>query len=284
MSVRSLPVHGVTRRRSRSRDAAAIGTPWIVVPPALFAVLFLSLPTLALLIRMPWGSLGEIYRDQGVWTALRLSAESSLEATAASLVFGVPLAWMLARLRAPGMGLVRAIVTIPLVLPPVIGGVALFAAFGRNGILGRPIHTVLGMDIPFSFASIVIAQAFVSMPFLVVTVEGAFRISDRGVEEAAATLGASRSRIFTRVTLPIVYPAIVAGSVLCWARALGEFGATLILGGNVPGVTQTLPTLGLKIFTRDPSAAPAVAMPLMIVAIVVLGVLRDKWLRPAASA
>lgn len=271
-------------RRSTSRDAAALGTPLVVVPPALLAVLFLLLPALALLIRTPWGSLGEIYRDQGVWTALRLSVESSLEATAASLVFGVPLAWLLARFRMPGMGIVRAVVTIPLVLPPVIGGVALFAAFGRNGILGRPIHTVLGTDIPFSYPSIVIAQTFVSMPFLVVTVEGAFRIADRGVEEAAATLGASRTRIFTRVTLPLVLPAIVAGSVLCWARAFGEFGATLIIGGNLPGVTQTLPTLMLKIFQTDPSAAPALGLPSMIVAIVVLGALRDKWLRSAASA
>jgi molybdate transport system permease protein len=284
VSARSRPLRAVTARRSRSRDAAALGTPLVIVPPALLAVLFLLLPTLALLIRTPWGSIGEIYRDQGVWTALRLSATSSLEATAASLVFGVPLAWMLARFRMPGMGIIRAIVTIPLVLPPVIGGVALFAAFGRNGILGRPIHTVLGMDIPFTYPAIVIAQTFVSMPFLVVTVEGAFRIADRGIEEAAATLGASRTRIFTRITLPLVFPAIVAGSVLCWARALGEFGATLLFGGNLPGVTQTLPTLVLKIFQTDPSAAPALALPLMIVAIVVLGALRDKWLRPAASA
>jgi len=175
-------------------------------------------------------------------------------------------------------------VTIPLVLPPVIGGVALFNALGRNGILGDPIHTVLGRDLPFSFPAIVLAQTFVAMPFLVITVEGAFRIADRGVEEAAATLGASRSRIFLRVTLPLVLPAVLLGSVLCWARALGEFGATLLVGGNVRGVTQTLPTLVLSVFNNEPADAPALALPLIVVAVVVIGALRDTWLRPMASS
>jgi molybdate transport system permease protein len=266
------------------RRRSGLGTPAVVVPPALVGVLFLLLPTLALLVRTPWTRLGAIYRDQHVWTALRISLESSLEATALALVFGVPLAWMLARLRIPGIGLARAVVTIPLVLPPVIGGVALFNGFGRNGILGHPIHSVLGHDLPFSFAGIVLAQVFVAMPFLVITVEGAFRIADRGVEEAAATLGASRSRIFLRVTVPLVLPAIVAGTVLCWARALGEFGATLLFGGNVRGTTQTLPTLVLSVFQSDPADAPALALPLMAVAVIVLVALRDRWLRTAASA
>jgi molybdate transport system permease protein len=261
-----------------------LGTPFVVVPPTVIGVLFLLLPTLAILIRTPWSRLGSIYQRQGVWTALRLSAESSLEATALSLIFGVPLAWALARVRLPGMGVVRAVVTIPLVLPPVIGGVALFNALGRNGVLGDPIHAVLGRDLPFSFPAIVLAQTFVAMPFLVITVEGAFRIADRGVEEAAATLGASRSRTFLRVTLPLVLPAIVLGSVLCWARALGEFGATLLVGGNVRGVTQTLPTLVLSVFNNDPADAPALALPLMAVAVIVIGALRDSWLRPMASA
>jgi molybdate transport system permease protein len=268
---------------TRARRRTGLATPAVVVPPAVVGVLFLLLPTVALLVRTPWTRLGAIYRDQHVWTALRISLESSLEATAASLVFGVPLAWMLARLAIPGMGLARAIVTIPLVLPPVIGGVALFNALGRNGILGRPIHTAFGQDLPFSYQGIVLAQIFVAMPFLVITVEGAFRIADRGVEEAAATLGASRSRIFLRVTVPLVMPAIIAGSVLCWARALGEFGATLLFGGNVQGSTQTLPTLVLSVFQHDPADAPALALPLMAVAIVVLVGLRDRWLRPVAS-
>jgi molybdate transport system permease protein len=269
---------------TRARRGTGLGTPLIAVPPAVLGVAFLLLPTLALLARTPWTRLGSIYRDEHVWTALRISIESSLEATALSLIFGVPLAWMLARLRVPGIGLARAIVTIPLVLPPVIGGVALFNGFGRNGMLGRPIHSVLGQDLPFSFPGIVLAQVFVAMPFLVITVEGAFRISDRGVEEAAATLGASRSRIFLRVTVPLVLPAIVAGAVLCWARALGEFGATLLFGGNQQGTTQTLPTLVLTVFNNNPADAPALALPLMLVAVLVLIGLRDKWLRSAAAS
>jgi molybdate transport system permease protein len=272
----------VSTARSRRRGAG-LRTPLAIVPPAAIGILFLLLPTLALLVRMPWGRLGAIYRDQAVWTALRLSIESSLEATVASLVLGVPLAWVLARVRIPGMGAVRAIVTFPLVLPPVIGGVALFDALGRNGMLGQPIHSVLGHDLPFSFAGIVVAQTFVAMPFLVVTVEGAFRIADRGVEEAAATLGASRSRIFARITVPLVLPAIVAGSVLCWARALGEFGATFLFGGNNPGTTRTVPTAVLTVFNNDPADAPALSLPLLAVALVVLVGLRDRWLRPVAS-
>jgi molybdate transport system permease protein len=274
----------MTPPRRANRRAGGLGTPFVVVPPALIGVLFLLLPSAAVLLRTPWGRLGSIYRRQGVWTALRISLESSLEATALSVLFGVPLAWTLARIRVPGMGVVRAIVTIPLVLPPVIGGVALFNALGRNGILGDPIHGLLGRDLPFSFPAIVLAQVFVAMPFLVITVEGAFRISDRGVEEAAATLGASRSRIFLRVTLPLVVPAILLGAVLCWARALGEFGATLLIGGNVRGVTQTLPTLVLSVFNNDPADAPALALPLMAVAVIVIGALRDTWLRPVAAS
>jgi molybdate transport system permease protein len=274
----------VIGRRARARRGAGLGTPAVVVPPAIIGVLFLLIPTLALVVRTPWHDLGRIYRGEGVWTALRLSVESSLEATVASLVFGVPIAWLLARLRVPGMGLVRAIVTIPLVLPPVIGGVGLFDGYGRNGMLGHPIHSVLGQDLPFTFSGIVVAQTFVAMPFLVITVEGAFRIADRGVEEAAATLGASRGRIFSRVTVPLVMPAIVAGSVLCWARALGEFGATLLFGGNVRGVTQTLPTAVLTVFDDNPADAPALSLPLIAVALIVLVALRDKWLRPVAAS
>ena len=260
------------------------GTPLLVVPPAVLGVLLLAVPTAAILIRTPWSRLGAIYQDRGVWTALRVSLESSLEATLLSVLLGVPLAWMLARLHVPGLGIVRALVTIPLVLPPVIGGVALFAALGRNGILGRPIHAVAGQDLPFTFPAIVLAQTFVAMPFLVITVEGAFRIADRGVEEAAATLGASRSRIFLRVSLPLVGPAILLGTVLCWARALGEFGATLLVGGNSRGLTQTLPTLVLTVFNDNPADAPALALPLIAVALLVLGTLRDSWLRPLASS
>jgi molybdate transport system permease protein len=256
----------------------------VVVPPAVIAVLFLLVPTAAILVRTPWTRLGQIYSREGVWTALRISVESSLEATALSVLFGVPLAWALARVDVPGMGIARAIVTIPLVLPPVIGGVALFSAFGRNGVFGQAIHAVFGQDVPFSYPAIVFAQVFVAMPFLVVTVEGAFRTADRGVEEAAATLGASRLRIFARVTVPLILPSIVAGAMLCWARALGEFGATLLFGGNVAGITRTLPTLVLTVFATHPEDAPALSLPLIGVALLVLGALRDRWLRSAPAS
>jgi len=251
--------------------------------PALVAIVFLVLPTIALLIRMPWSRIGAIYREQHVWTALRISVESSFEATAAAIVLGVPLAWLLARARIPGVSLLRAFVAVPLVLPPVMGGIAIFAAFGRFGIAGAQVRGILGEDLPFTYLAIVVAQLFVAMPFLIITVEGAFRISDRGVEEAAATLGASRSRIFLRVTVPLVAPAILSGAVLCWARALGEFGATLLVGGNTVGRTQTLTTAVITVMGDKPNDAPALALPLLAVALVVLGGMRDRWMRPVAG-
>jgi len=270
----------VTRRRT----PGGLGTPALLVPPAVVGVMFLLLPTLGLLIRAPWSALRSIYAQTDVADALRISIVTSLEATVVSLVLGVTLAWLIARLHFAGMGVVRAVVTIPLVLPPVVGGVALFAALGSRGYVGRYLSSWFGLELPFTQHGIVLAQTFVAMPFLVVTLEGAFRTADRGLEEAAATLGASRSRIFARVTMPLVVPSLVAGTVLCWARALGEFGATVIFGGNVPGSTQTMPTAVLDAFQNDPQAAVALSLPLMLVALVVLGALRDKWLRPVASS
>ena len=269
----------------RRRQAAdGLGTPLVLVPPAVVGVLFLLLPTLALLIRAPWSALGAIYRHNDVATALRISVVTSLQALALSLVFGVPLAWVLARARFRGIALLRALVTVPLVLPPVVGGVALFLALGRKGVVGRYLDEWFGLTLPFTQHGVVLAETFVAMPFLVVTLEGAFRIADRGLEEAAATLGASRARIFARVTMPLVVPSLVAGSVLCWARALGEFGATVLFGGNVPGSTQTMPTLVLTAFQNQPQDAVALSLPLLLLALVILGALRDKWLRPAASS
>jgi molybdate transport system permease protein len=263
---------------------AGARTPRLLVPPAAVGVVFLVLPTLALLVRAPWSSLARIYRSNDVVSAMRLSLETSLQALLVSLLLGVPLAWLLARGSFPGLSAVRALVTVPLVLPPVVGGVALFLALGRTGIVGRYLYDWFGMTVPFTQQAVVLAEAFVAMPFLVVTVEGAFRTADRGLEEAAATLGARRLRVFGRVTLPLVLPSLVAGAVLCWARALGEFGATVLFGGNIAGITQTMPTLVLSAFNNRPEDAVALSLPLMLVALVILGVLRDQWLRPAASA
>lgn len=261
-----------------------LDTPAVLVPPAALGLLFLALPVVGLLIRAPWSSLGRIYSHSDLHDALRISVVTSLSATALSLVLGVPLAWVLARVRVPGMAVVRSIVTMPLVLPPVVGGVALFLAFGRKGFVGRYLQSWFGWDFAFTVRGVVLAEAFVAMPFLVVTMEGAFRQADRHLEEAASTLGASRLRIFRTVTIPLVVPSLVAGLVLCWARAIGEFGATLIFGGNVPGTTQTMPTLILDAFQNNPQDAVALSLPLMLIAVVVLAALRDKWLRPVASS
>lgn len=267
-----------------NRRPRAGNTPALLVPPAAIGLLLLALPVVGLLVRAPWSSLGSIYSHNDLHDALRISVVTSLSATAISLILGVPLAWLLARVRLPGMAIVRAVVTMPLVLPPVVGGVALFLAFGRKGIVGRYLDSWFGFHLAFTQQGVVIAEAFVAMPFLVVTMEGAFRQADRRLEEAAATLGASRARTFFGVTMPLVVPSLVAGLVLCWARAIGEFGATLIFGGNVPGGTQTMPTLILDAFQNRPEDAVALSLPLMLVAVIVLAALRDKWLRPVASS
>jgi molybdate transport system permease protein len=267
-----------------TRGVRTGATPGVLYPPALLGLLFLALPVVGLLVRAPWSDLATIYAHNDLRDALRISIVTSLTATLVSLVLGVPLAWVLARVRLPGMGVVRAVVTMPLVLPPVVGGVALFLALGRRGFVGRYLDSWFGIQLAFTQQGVVIAEAFVAMPFLVVTMEGAFRLADRRLEEAAETLGASRLRTFTRVTMPLVVPSLVAGLVLCWARAIGEFGATLIFGGNVPGGTQTMPTLILDAFQNQPQDAVALSLPLMAVAVLVLSALRDKWLRPMAAS
>jgi molybdate transport system permease protein len=240
-------------------------------------------PLVALLVRAPWRGLGRLLSESDVLTALRLSLETATAATAAALVFGVPLAWVLARLRFPGIGLLRALVTLPLVLPPVVGGIALLLALGRNGIIGRHLDQWFGVTLPFTTPGVIVAETFVAMPFLVITVEGALRTADRDIEEAAVTLGASRLTVFRRITLPVIAPSLAAGAILCWARALGEFGATITFAGNFPGTTQTMPLAIFEAFEHDPEAAIALSLVLLLVAVVVLVALRDRWLRGPAS-
>lgn len=241
------------------------------------------MPLLALLVRTPWRELGRLLAESEVLSALRLSLESASAATAAAVVFGVPLAWMLARLRFRGIGLVRALVTLPLVLPPVVGGIALLLALGRNGIVGRYLDQWFGVTLPFTTAGVVVAETFVAMPFLVVTVEGALRGADADAEEAAVTLGASRLTVFRRITLPAIGPSLAAGAILCWARALGEFGATITFAGNFPGTTQTMPLKIYEAFQLEPQAAVALGLVLLLVAVLVLAALRDRWLRGPSS-
>jgi molybdate transport system permease protein len=254
-----------------------------LLAPSLIAVLFLVLPLIGLIIRAPWDNLWSILRHSDTSQALRLSLWTSTVATAVSLIIGVPLAWVLARTDFPGLRLLRALVTLPLVLPPVVGGVALLLAFGRRGIVGRYLDQWFGITIPFSPAAVVMAETFVAMPFLIVTVEGALRSADMGFEEAAATLGASKMTVFRRITVPLIAPSLGAGAVLCWARALGEFGATITFAGSFPGRTETMPIAVYYALETDPDAAIVLSLMLLLVSVIVLVTLRDRWLRGGST-
>jgi molybdate transport system permease protein len=241
------------------------------------------LPVIGLALHAPWGRLGSTLSGSDATQALQLSLWTASAATAVSLVIGVPLAWVLARGSFPGQRLLRALVTLPLVLPPVVGGVALLLAFGRAGFAGRYLNSWFGLTIPFTPVAVIMAETFVAMPFLVITVEGALRSADQGFEEAAATLGATRMTVFRRVTMPLIAPSLGAGAVLCWARALGEFGATITFAGSFPGRTETMPVAVYYALENDPDAAVALSLVLLVVSIAVLVSLRDRWLRGGAA-
>jgi molybdate transport system permease protein len=271
--VEAAPAAPLRPRRRR----AAQGLPLALLIPAGLGLAFLVLPLAGLLVRAPWSTLPQRLTEPGVLTALRLSLQTATLATLLCLVLGVPLAWLLARVDFPGRRLVRALVTVPLVLPPVVGGVALLLVFGRRGIVGGWLDTTFGVTLPFTTTGVVMAEAFVAMPFLVIAVEGALRGADTRYEEAAATLGAGRWTTFRRVTLPLVAPGIAAGTVLCWARALGEFGATITFAGNFPGRTQTMPLAVYLALETDVQAAIVLSLILLTVSVVILASLRDRW-------
>ncbi|MEU5564387.1 ABC transporter permease [Micromonospora musae] len=262
--------------RQRPRRVGRI--PLALLLPALLGLLFLVLPLAGLLIRAPWTTLPQRLTEPGVLTALRLSLLTATLATLLCLALGVPLAWLLARIEFPGRRIVRALVTVPLVLPPVVGGVALLLVFGRRGLLGSWLDSTFGVTLPFTTTGVVLAEAFVAMPFLVIAVEGALRGADSRYEEAAATLGANRWTTFTHVTLPLVAPGIAAGAVLCWARALGEFGATITFAGNFPGRTQTMPLAVYLALETDLEAAIVLSLILLTVSVAILATLRDRWI------
>jgi molybdate transport system permease protein len=236
---------------------------------AAVAVALLALPLAGLLVRAPWRHLGRLVTAPAARTALRLSLECSFGALALALVVGVPLAWVLARCEFPGKSVLRALVTVPLVLPPVVGGVALLLAFGRPGIL--PLH------LAFTTWGAIAAEAFVAMPFLVLAVEGAIASLDRRFDDVAATLGSGPVATFFRVTLPMVAPGVAAGAALAWARALGEFGATITFAGDLPGSTQTLPIYIYLTLQSDPESAVALSVVLLAVSVLVLVTLRGRW-------
>jgi molybdate transport system permease protein len=240
------------------------------------AAVFL-LPIAGLLTRTPWGELPELVASDVVVDALRLSLVTSVLSTLISVVLGVPLAWLLARTEFPGRPLLRAVVTLPMVLPPVVGGAALLFALGRRGLIGEPVEAATGFLLPFSIWGVVAANTFVAMPFLVVTVEGALAGVDRRYEHAAASLGASRLTVLQRVTLPMIAPSLRAGAVLAWARSLGEFGATITFAGNLQGRTQTLPLAVFVSLESDRDTAVAISLVLVAVSLTVLVLMRDRW-------
>jgi molybdate transport system permease protein len=261
----------------RPRTGTADRVPLALALPAVTALLFLLLPLAGMIIRAPWADAAEVLTSRSALLALRLSLITATAAALITLVLGVPLAWLLARPALPGASVLRALVTVPLVLPPVVGGVALFSLLGRSGLLGGPLYRVTGFSFPFTPYAVVLAQVFVALPFLVLSVEGALRAADRRYEDAAATLGANPLRVFSRVTLPLVAPGIAAGTVLAWARALGEFGATITFAGNFPGTTRTMPLEVYLALETDPGSALLLSVLLLGASIFVLVLLRDRW-------
>lgn len=262
--------------RPRSR-AARPRAPIVLAVPALLAVAFLLLPLAGILARTSWGELGGHLTSEGTTQALTLSLIVSGWALALSLVLGVPLAWLLARVDFPGKVFVRSLVLLPMVLPPTVGGVALLLGFGRRGLLGPWLEDWFGITLPFHTSGAVLAATFVAMPFLVISLEGALGGLRPRYEETAASLGASPVRVFFTVTLPMVAPGLAAGAALTWARALGEFGATITFAGNLPGTTQTLPLQVYLLLQDSPEAATSVSLLLLVIAMAVLLALRGRW-------
>ncbi|MFE5296264.1 ABC transporter permease [Streptomyces sp. NPDC056632] len=264
-------------------------TPIALAVPALLAIAFLMLPLIGILVRTEWNELGTHLTGPGTVEALKLSLLVSFWALGLSLLLGVPLAWLLARVPFPGKAFVRSLVLLPMVLPPTVGGVALLLAFGRRGLLGPWLEDTFGLTLPFHTSGAVVAATFVAMPFLVISLEGALAGLRPRYEETAASLGASPVRVFRTVTLPMVAPGLLAGAALTWARALGEFGATITFAGNLPGTTQTLPLQVYLLLQDEPEAATSVSLLLLAIAMGVLVALRGRWtgtprnVRPAAA-
>ena len=245
---------------------------------ALIAFGFIGLPLVGLVTQVAWGQLWHDLTATEALDALRLSFVCSIAAAALACALGLPLAWVLARVEFRGRSAVRAFTLLPMVLPPVVGGVGLLYAFGRTGFAGELLHSWFGLQLTFSTPGVILAETFVAMPFLVITVEAAIRGLDQDLEEAAATLGASRAAVLRRVTLPAAAPAVAAGIALAWARALGEFGATITFAGNIRGRTRTIPLAVYLLLESDPRVAIALSLVLVAVSVTVLTALRGRWL------
>jgi molybdate transport system permease protein len=252
--------------------------PLVLLVPGALAGALLVVPLVTLVLDTPWRSFLDELGTQAVRDALRITALASAVTVIACVLLGTPLAWLLARVEFPGRSVLRAAVTVPLVLPPVVAGVALVTALGRNGLAGSALRDLTGVTLPYTTTAVVIAHTFVSMPFYVLSVEGALRASGERYDVVAATLGADRWTTFRRITLPLAMPGVVAGAVLAWARSLGEFGATITFAGNYPGTTQTMPSLIYQALQGDPEVARTLSMILLIVSITILAALRNRWL------
>ncbi|TMD17488.1 MAG: molybdate ABC transporter permease subunit [Chloroflexi bacterium] len=252
--------------------------PGPLVALAAAGLLLFVLPLAGLIVRAPWNQVWPALTAPETATALGLSVFCSLTATAVALALGIPLALLLSRTSGTIRGILRALTTLPMVLPPVVGGVALLLAFGRRGLIGAPLYAAFGLQIPFTTTAAVIAETFVAMPFLVIAVEGGLRGLDHRYEEAARALGAGSWKVFLRVTLPLLRPAVFSGAVLCWARALGEFGATITFAGNLPGRTQTVPLAVYVALETRPEGAIVLSLILLGVSLAILIGLRDRWL------
>ncbi len=263
--------------RTRARVTASAGSRALVALAGV-GVAVLVLPLLALLLATPWTDLPALVADRAVLQALRLSLATATCATGVSLLLGVPLAWVLAHDDRRGAWLLRALVTVPLVLPPVVGGVALLLLLGRRGLLGGVLHAWTGVTVPFTSVAVVLAQVFVSLPFLVLSVEGALRGTDPRRAQVAQTLGASPAYVLRRVTLPAVAPGVAAGAALCFTRALGEFGATVTFAGSFPGTTRTMPLAVYQAMDAAPEQAVAMSVLLLCLSVTVLVALRGRWL------
>jgi len=256
---------------SSRRSSPYAGVPGWVVAVAIVGASFVVLPLVAMITRVNWGEFIPLITSESSVDALWLSLRTSLAATSLCVVLGVPMAIVLARTEFWGQKILRSLVLLPLVLPPVVGGIALLYTFGRRGLLGQSFEA-FGVTIAFSTTAVVLAQTFVALPFLVLSLEGALRTVGTRYEAVGATLGARPTTVLRRITLPLVLPALISGAVLSFARALGEFGATLTFAGSLQGVTRTLP---LEIYLQretDPDAAVALSLVLVVVAVIVVAI------------
>lgn len=278
---------------TRGAPAAARATVWrgrrparlpvLLALPAALGLALLVGPLVAIVVQAPWGRMLELVSTESALQALAISLGTAAAATGLSVLLGLPLALLLAgspdERPSRARRLIRSLVTVPVVLPPVVGGVALVALLGEGGLVSQPLADLFGFAPPPSAAAVVLAQTFVAMPFLVFAIEGAIRAADRRFDVVAATLGASPGRRLAQVTLPLIAPGIAAGAALSFARALGEYGATVTFATSIPGVTQTLPmAIYARLAADDRDAAIALSLVLIAISVVVLVAFRDRWL------